>query len=98
MEHTFNATTSSPSSMDHEDVEKSINLGIPRQIFLVYFGSLTAVVFKVSWIKPTHQGRCAIKRDNLGFWLVSFSAREDSSRKNSFVLPANVSQCFFVDN
>lgn len=84
--------------MESGDLEQAINVGILRQIFLVYFGSLTVVVLKVSWIKQTDQGRRAIKRDNLGFWSVLFSAREDSSRKNPFVLPANVTQCFFVDD
>lgn len=34
--------------MDQEDVKTSINVGLLRQIYLVYFGSLTLAVMKVS--------------------------------------------------
>lgn len=63
---------------DNKGEHNSIDVGVLRQILLVYFGSLTVVVFKVSWIKQTDQGRRAIKRDNHGFWSVLFSAREDT--------------------
>lgn len=50
--------------MDHKGMEDSIQVGILRHIYLVYFGSLTVMVMKMSWMKQTDQGRRTIKQDN----------------------------------
>lgn len=62
------------------------------------FGSLSVIVLKILWIQHLNQGRRTIRKDSLGFWTCLFDAREDSNRRNPFLLPANVSQVFFVED
>lgn len=83
---------------ESEIVDGSIDVGVLSRIYLVAFGSLTVIVLKVSWIQHLNQGRHAIRKDPAGFWTCRFNAREDETRKNPFILPANASQVFFVED
>lgn len=83
---------------ESECVPGAIDLGILRKIYLVAFGSLNVIVLKVSWIQHMHQGRPTIKKDVAGFWTCRFDARDDDARRNPFLLPANASQVFFLDD
>lgn len=84
--------------MESETVEGSIDVGVLSKIYLVAFGSLSVIVLKVSWIEHLNQGRRTIRKDPAGLWTCFFNAREDGTRKNPFILPANSSQVFFVED
>lgn len=83
---------------ESECVPGSIDVGILQKIYLVAFGPLNMIILKVSWLKHVDHGCRTIKKDAAGFWTCRFDARGGEARRNSFVLPANVSQVFFVED
>lgn len=75
-----------------------LDVGILKDILLISYGKLNCVLMQGDWIKPTEQGRAAIRKDRLGFWSVLYNARDRGSQVNPFVFPCNVSQVFFMDD
>lgn len=84
--------------MESETVHGSIDVGVLSKIYLVAFGSLSVIVLKFSWIQHLNQGRCTIQKDPSGFWTCSSNVGKDATRKNPFILPANASLVFFVED
>lgn len=83
---------------DSECVSGSIDVGVLNKIYLVAFGCMSIIVMKVSWIQHVNQGRRTIRKDRGGFWTCQYNSREDSTRRNPFLLPANAAQVLFVED
>ena len=80
---------------DSED--RTIDVGILRDIIRVSYGDVNCALMQGSWIKSRDQGRSVIRKDRYGFWTVLYNVR-DSENSNPFVYPASVSQVFFMED
>ena len=71
-------------------------MGTLRQIIMVDYGQLKPVFLKVAWISRLVEGQSAVKRDRHGFWSCKLGEVDNSTTRNPFGYPSQVSPVFFM--
>lgn len=80
------------SLADRRPVEADLlYVGIIKEILQVEYGHILWTTMKCSWIRPQLEGIRTIKRDEHGFWLVKFNARQIPAVE-PYILPVHAKQ------
>ena len=80
------------SLADRRPVEADLQyVGVIKDIVRVEYGHIQWTTLKCSWIRPNLEGTRTIKRDEHGFWLVKFNARQ-SPPVEPYILPVHAKQ------
>ena len=86
------------ASMSSHTTNTVVDVGVLKSIISVQYAAENILLMKASWIPPTQEGQATIKKDGSGFWMVKWTARQDSQRHNPYVFPCTISQVFFMSD